>query len=153
MNDRMKNLDHPFTVPRVIAPTLRLVRDYWAGLKRGGNDIPFADDLRLTSLPDLAKKLLLADVFAMPQRFRLSAVGDDWLTDNHGNLLGKFLDEIGPGVSLLGFLQSQCAATVEGGRPTWYLHNMRGHAYERLLLPLWGDGRINMIFGAVERRR
>ena len=155
----MKSQDNPFPLPRTTSPVLGQVREYWAGLKRGGNDIPFADDLRLTALPDLAKSLLVVDVFASPQRFRLSSVGDNWLADSHRDLAGRFLDEIEPGTPPLAFLLSQCAATVESGKPTWHAHRARERAsatqpaFERLLLPLWGDGRISMIFGAIDRHR
>src|SRR6185437_15950280 len=94
-----------------------------------------------------------------PQRFRLNSVGDNWLADSHRDLAGRFLDEIEPGAPPLAFLLSQCAATVESGKPTWHARHAPERAsatqpaFERLLLPLWGDGRISMIFGAIDRQR
>ena len=38
--------------------------------------MPFWDDLKLTSLPDLADRLMLVDAFDKPQRFRLNSVGE-----------------------------------------------------------------------------
>ncbi len=148
----------PFALARVTSPNLCRVRDYWVSLKRGGNEIPFSDDLRLTALPDLASALLLLDVFALPQRFRLNVVGKDWCGENGPDVVGRFLDEIQPAPHFE-FLQSQCTATVESGKPTWYgpRTGSRGAAktqvYERLLLPMWSDGRINMILGAIDRYR
>lgn len=146
----------PFAVPRTISPNLSRVRDYWASLKRGGNDIPFSDDLRLAALPDLASELLLLDVFALPQRFRLNLVGEGWRGENGTDVVGRFLDEIRPPPHFE-FLQSQSAATIESGKPTWYGPRVTSRgvaktsAYGRLLLPMWCDGRINMILGVIDR--
>ncbi len=63
-------------------------------------------------------------------------------------LRGKFLDEEAlPG--RLDFLLSQCNATVEARAPTFYKH-AGAPPYARILLPMWGDGRIGMLLGAVE---
>jgi hypothetical protein len=50
----------------------------------------------------------------------------------------------------------QCKATVEGCAPTYFCQTAarKGDAehpgdYARLLLPLWGSGRIEMLLGAV----
>ena len=61
---------------------------------------------------------------------------------------GRFIDELvlsGP----LEFLRSQCSAAVEARAPTFYRHESKP-AYARILLPMWGDGRIGMLLGAVE---
>lgn len=148
----------PFALHNLTSPNLCRVHDYWVSLKRGGNDIPFSDDLRLPALPDLASALLLLDVFALPQRFRLNIVGELWGGENGSDVVGRFLDEIPPAPHFE-FLQSQCAATIESGKPTWYGPRAGSHGasktpvYERLLLPMWCDGRINMILGAIDRHR
>ena len=155
---QMNRQDIPFAPPKAIGSKPAEVRRYWAGLKRGGNDIPFSDDLRLTALPDLASALVVIDVFALPQRFRLNVVGDDWRRDGATDVAGRFLDEVQP-TSGFEFLQSQCAATVESGKPTWYGPRDAARSvektplYERLLLPMWCDGRINMILGVIHRRQ
>ena len=59
------------------------------------------------------------------------------------DLSGKFLDEIDAAAPLQ-FLLSQCSATVEGRAPTYYGNNGAG-GYARLVLPLWGDGRVGML--------
>ena len=43
----------PFPLPEAIVTGLRDVQDYWRGLRRGGNEMPFWDDLRLTSLAEM----------------------------------------------------------------------------------------------------
>ena len=54
------------------------------------------------------------------------------------------------------YLISQCSATVEGCLPTYYRHvavakpkNLALKSYARILLPLWGEGHIRMLLGAV----
>jgi hypothetical protein len=44
----------------------------------------------------------------------------------------------------LQFLVSQCSATVESRAPTYY-RNDGAEGYSRLVLPLWGYGRIGML--------
>jgi hypothetical protein len=54
------------------------------------------------------------------------------------------------------YLNGQGLATIESRAPTYYRHEVteRGSSrategYSRLILPLWGDGRIGMLLGAV----
>lgn len=90
----MKRPVVPFAMPRTIAPDLARVRAYWEGLKRGGNNMPFWDDVKTSSLPDLSDRLLLVDVFEKPQRFRLNFVGQQ-LIDRYGeSITGNFVDEM-----------------------------------------------------------
>ncbi len=146
----------PFPVPETIPPTLRRVLAYWQSLKRGNADMPFWDDATLTAMPDLAHQLILIDVFARPERFRLDHVGDACRALHRDKIVGRFLDEIDPEPPFE-FLQSQCSATVENKAPTLYVHETKSkpspeRAYSRLLLPMWGDGRIGMILGGIDWR-
>jgi len=59
----------PFALPGKIEKELRLVREFWESLRRGGNDIPFWDDLKMPALPALATTLLLIDAFEKPSVF------------------------------------------------------------------------------------
>jgi hypothetical protein len=66
---------------------------------------------------------------------------------------GKFLDEIGLHVPL-DRLDAQCKDTLARRAPT-YAHeglpeNEPAMTYQRVLLPLWGRGRIEMLLAAVE---
>jgi hypothetical protein len=64
--------------------------------------------------------------------------------------VGKFADEIQPRTPF-NYLCSQCSATVENREPTFFHHRSgAGGAFSRLLLPMWGDGRIGMLLGAVD---
>jgi hypothetical protein len=141
----MHQAPYPYAVPRKLDPDLQRVLAYWNSLLRGAAEMPFWDDVKLIELPDLAGELMVLDVFEAPQRFRFAIVGDEVAALQEGAFEGKFLDE----VTLqppLAFLQSQCAATVESGRPTYYA---RGEDDGRLVLPLWGEGQIHMLLVAV----
>ena len=70
------------------------------------------------------------------------------------DLAGKFVDEIGPNAPFE-FLTAQASATIEARAPTFFAGQggteSGGHPrYSRLLLPMWGDGRIGMLLGAIE---
>jgi PAS domain len=140
----------PYELPQQLHPSLRRVLSYWESLRRGENEMPFWDDVKLTALPDLLGRLLLIDVFADPERFRFSFAGEALSRWSKEPVAGKFADEIEPRTPF-DYLRSQCSATVEGRRPT-LLHNRSSEAgaFSRLLLPMWGDGQIGMLLGAVD---
>ena len=152
----MQHPANPFSLRNKIEPALTLVLAYWQSLKRAENSMPFWDDVAASSLPDLADRLLLIKASAKPERFRLESVGQR-LTERYGTAVaGKFIDEMDLR-SPFEYLRSQCSATVESRAPTYYPHR-EGNAetsdsiksYSRLLLPLWGDGHVGTILGAVE---
>jgi hypothetical protein len=144
-------MKHPYAVPDRLSPDLTRVQAYWRGLLRGGAEVPFADDARLTDIPDLVDRLVLIDVFERPERFRFANVGSALAAEP---LAGQFIDEIDlkPPFDLL---RTQCCATVESAEPTYLKQEAKDKAnapkaYARLLLPLWGDGRISMLLGIVD---
>jgi hypothetical protein len=141
-------MQHPYAVPDRLSPHLERVMAYWKGLLRGGADMPFWDDAKLSDLPDLKPGLVLIDVFARPERFRMASVGDA-LTGACS--AGSFIDETDLKPPL-DFLRSQASATVECAQPTFFARapGAGAPAYARLLLPMWGDGRIGMLLGAVD---
>jgi hypothetical protein len=149
----MKQPTNPYQLPGTLAPELARVAAYWRGLLRGSAEIPFWDDLNLGDLPDLSSRMLLIDVFPPPERFRFNLVGVELETLQAKPIMGEFLDEVALNCPLE-FLRSQCSATVECGAPTYYkqraIQNSVRIGYSRLLLPLWRDGRISMLLGAVE---
>jgi hypothetical protein len=144
-----------YSLPDELEPDLSRVQAYWSGLKRGANDIPFCDDVKFSLRSRLGRESMLIDVFENPLRFRSDLMGAD-LTDWYGNAIAnKFLDEIelpAPFDELI----LQCKATVERCAPTYFRQTAAGKrdaghpgGYARLLLPLWGNGRIEMLLGAV----
>jgi hypothetical protein len=135
----------PFALPRALSPTLARVRAYWENLKRADNNMPFWDDIKLSALSELAEDFFLIDAFVLPERFRFNAVGKG-LAQRYGQAINsKFLDELDLRAPFA-YLRAQCSATVESRAPTCYSDS----GYSRILLPMWGDGRIGMLLGAVE---
>jgi hypothetical protein len=138
-----------FLLPDQLEPDLDRVQAYWNSLKRGDNDIPFWDDVKFSMQARLARDVMVIETFEDPLRFRFGLVGED-ITNRYGAPInGKFTDEIDlhpPLVELTG----QCRATVERRAPTYFRHapDARGIGYSRLVLPLWGNGRIEMLMGA-----
>jgi len=146
---------HSYSLPDELEPDLGRVHAYWNGLKRGANDVPFWDDVKFSMRSRLGRESMLIDVFENPLRFRFDLIGAD-LTEWYGGTIGsKFLDEINLHAPF-DDLTLQCQATVEGCAPTYYCQTAVRNGdtehpagYARLLLPLWGNGRIEMLLGAV----
>ena len=137
----------PFALPKALDKNLARVFAYWEGLERADNDMPFWDDVKLSALPDLVDSLLLIDAFVLPERFRFRTVGKG-LAQRYGEAVGgKFLDELELRAPF-GYLRAQCSATVEARAPTYHADA----GYSRVLLPMWGDGHISMLLGAVDWR-
>ena len=117
--------------------------------------MPFWDDVKPSSLPDLAGSLLLFDVFERPERYRFSFIGRDLLDWYGKQISNDFADEVEL-QNPFEYRISQCSATVEGCLPTYYRHvatempkNRASKSYARVLLPLWGEGHIRMLLGAI----
>ena len=128
-----------------IEPELEGLRQYWASLIRGTDDMPFGDDFAPPSVAHLSGRLVVLDVFDKPNRFRYSGLLGSELVKRYGeDVRDLFLHET-TRRSPFDFLESQAEATVESAKPTYY----RGGDYSRILLPMWGDGRICMLLGAV----
>ncbi len=146
---------HRYSLPGELEPDLGRFQAYWNGLKRGANQVPFWDDVKFSLRSRLGREAMLIGVFENPLRFRFDLLGAD-LTDWYGGTTGnRFLDEIELHAPF-DELTSQCKATVKGCAPTYYRHTAVGKeaaehpgGYARLLLPLWGNGRIEMLLGAV----
>jgi hypothetical protein len=143
----------PFSLPEKLPLSLGRVRDYWESLKRRENSMPFWDDLNLSSLPDLSDRLVLVDAFEKPQRYRLSSVGEQIREQYGAELTGRFVDEIDLKTPFE-FFTAQASATIESKAPTFFRHKSaigaeRHRDYARLLLPMWGNGRIEMMLGVI----
>jgi hypothetical protein len=128
-----------------LEPDLEQLRAYWTSLIRGDNDMPFLDTFSPNALANLTKRLLVLDVFDKPNRFRYNGLlGADLEAKYGGDVRDLFVHETARRAPF-DFLESQAEATVESARPTYY----RGTDYSRLLLPMWADGRVGMLVGAV----
>lgn len=141
----------PFQLPAKLEPGLAQLLAYWRKLERAEAEMPFWDDVDLAALPKaVVRKTLLIDVLSSPAQFRfaLGGVGEDVVRNYGGELSGKFVDEIEPRHPLQ-LLLSQCSAVVEVRAPAYYRHasGRRKDAYARLILPMWGNGRVGMLLG------
>ena len=155
MKSRSKTYKRPYAPPRKLERDLAGALAFWDRLKRRNAKMPFWDDVHLSTVPELVDKLIMIEATDMPVRFRFAfrLIGKDVERGYAGNLDAKFLDEIDVRYPLQ-FLISQCSATVESGEPTYYRHGTASgvsaggrREYARLLLPLWGEGRIGMLLG------
>lgn len=144
----------PFEVPDDLLPGLTQVRAYWQRLKRGNATIPFWDDVVLSSLPALGERLMLIDVFESPFRFRFNTIGHEIRAMYGTNVTGKFLDEVEI-KSPFEYMTAQLHATIESRQPSLYVsfssrNPHQQDRYSRLFLPMWGNGRIEMMLAAIE---
>jgi hypothetical protein len=138
-----------FLLPDRLEPDLERVHAYWNGLKRGDNDIPFWDDVKFSMQARLAREVVMIEAFENPLRFWFDLVGEDLTRRYGGAIVGKFTDEVDlhPPIDRL---TDQCQATVERRAPTYFRQAAAGggSGYSRLVLPLWGNGHIEMLIGA-----
>ena len=134
-------MTHSFPLPGKLSPDLQRAMSYWDSLKRADASMPFWDDVKLSALSDIADRVLLLDVYDDPERFRVNTIGAQ--AGDGDALRGKFLDDATSGARLHE-LRAQASATVAARAPTFY----SGDGYDRILLPMWGDGRIGMLLGA-----
>lgn len=144
----------PFAIPQTLAAELGQVKAYWTGLLRGSADMPFADDLSLEAMPELASSLALVEVFTLPERFRFAHIGVALAAAQAKALGDKFLDEVNLNFPFE-FLRAQASAAVESGAPNYHEQpaNTDGSkkAYRRLVLPLWADGHTSLLLIAVSQ--
>jgi hypothetical protein len=142
---------NPFPLPVSLSGELARVHAKWEDLRRAGNSIPFSDDLNPSAMSAERGRLLLLDVFDNPERFRFALADPRLVPTQEAALSGKFIDEVELGGNFA-FLRAQASATVEARAPTYYRCGSRGLSpgFARLLLPMWGDGRIGLLLGALE---
>jgi hypothetical protein len=138
---------NPFLLPDRLDGRLEALLSFWQSLRRAENGMPFSDDLGLPALSNLQGRHFLLSVFALPERFRFEFLSEGLKS---AAAIGKFIDEISPNTDF-GYLRAQGSATIEAAAPTFLrLTEVSGHSFSRLLLPMWGNGQINMLLGAVD---
>ena len=134
---------NPFPLPQ-LSLELEGVRRHWLSLLRGGADMPFWDDFAPSQLGAQAARSMLLDVFDKPLRFRFNAVVGEEIAKRYGEgVSDRFVDEIAVRPPF-DFLGAQASATLECRAPTYF----KSGDHARLILPMWGDGRISMLLTA-----
>jgi hypothetical protein len=137
---------NPFPLPDRLDPDLQTVVSFWKSLRRAENGMPFGDDLKFSDLTDLPAKPFVLSVFTSPERFRFEFL-DRRLQG--AALAGQFIDEIAANTNF-SFSCAQSSATLEAAEPTFFrLTDDSGRSFDRLLLPMWGNGQISTLLGAV----
>ena len=145
---KMMHCRNPFPLPDRLDAEFRPVVTFWKNLKRGENGMPFGDDLELSALSKLAGNPFLLTVSPPPERYRLEFTCDNLRTEA---VTGSFIDEMPSNVNF-GYLRAQSSATVEAAEPTLLrLTQFSGYSFSRVLMPLWGNGQVNMLLGAIDR--
>lgn len=145
----MPRVARPFALPRSLEPDLALVRQYWRGLLRGGAVTPFSDDVQTNALGAFSGQIFLIEVMDQPRRCRFAQVGKSVAKAYGEGVEGLFTDEVAP-TSPFQFLTAQASATAEAAQPTFYRHAAAGEpAFSRVLLPAWGNGRVDLLLGAI----
>ena len=142
----------PFPLSKKLPPQLARTQRVWKDLIRSENEMPFSDDVDLSAFSTASANLIVIDVFAAPQRFRFNHLGEKVMRKCDGNMIGHFLDEVEPKTPF-DYLIAQASATVEAGVPTLYASSSarqkRVSGYKRILLPTWGNGRVELLLGAI----
>lgn len=139
-----------FALPAELETNLLRVITYWRGLVRGHADMPYWDDYAPAALAEVQHDAVLADVFPDPLRFRFRIVGENVARRFGQEIAGKFTDQIPPRAPLEE-LDAQCAAAVNARRPAYFRQTApaAGAPYARLVLPMWGNGRVEMLLVAI----
>jgi hypothetical protein len=140
---------NPFPFPEPLAARLRPVVSLWESLKRGENGMPFSDDLGVPDLSNLPGHPFLLSVLVSPERYRFEFLSEN-LRSEAGP--GQFIDEIPPNTNFC-YLRAQSSATVEASEPTlFHLTEFSGYRFSRVMMPLWGNGQVNMLLGGSDRQ-
>ncbi|MDE1936818.1 hypothetical protein [Bradyrhizobium sp.] len=144
----MMRCRNPFALPDRLDAKLQPVVSLWESLRRGENGMPFSDDLGVTALSHLPGNPFLVSVFASPERYRF-----EFLSESLRGTAApeRFVDEMPPNINF-GYLRAQSSATIEAAEPTlFHLTDFSGYRFSRALLPLWGNGQVNMLLGAFDK--
>ena len=135
-----------YALPDQLAPDLTAVLNYWQGLRRGENSMPFADDIDLAAVACVPQRGLLLEVFERTPFASGSTMRDkSCAAASVSRSRASSQDEI-PSKSPLEELTAQASATVAGGVPT---HYSDPSGSSRLLLPTWGEGHMSLLLGLV----
>jgi len=144
---KMMHCRNPFPLPDRLDAKLQSVVSLWERLKRGENGMPFSDDLGVPDLSNRPGNPFLLSVFVSPERYRFEFLSESLRREA---VLERFVDETPPNINF-SYLRAQSSATIEAAEPTlFHLTDSSGYRFSRVLLPLWGNGQVNMLLGAFD---
>ncbi len=143
----MAHCRNPFPLADRLDAKLQPVVSLWESLRRGENGMPFSDDLGVPVLSNLPGNPFLLSVFASPERYRFEFLSESLRREA---VLESFIDEMQPNINF-SYLRAQSSATIEAAEPTlFHLTDLSGYRFSRALLPLWGNGQVNLLLGAFD---
>lgn len=133
------------------AASLLALFEYWLS-RRSGRRWPRRADIDPLDIPQLLPGVVLLDVVGAPPRFRKRLVGSTIVQKEGLDTTGRWLDDcVNPLVR--DEILRQHLEAVEAPEGCCYTVEFAGddgklYSYQRLLLPLSGDGeRVDMLFG------
>ena len=140
------------TAAGIREPKLRRFYDYWHG-KRGERRMPARRDIDPLDFPYMLGNLMLIDVLADPQRFRVRLHGANIVARMHYDMTGKLLDEV-PRPEWRAYILERCRGLAERGEPLLLTNDLLldgwTSRYEALWLPLSDDGvRVTLLVCAM----
>ena len=146
--DRRVNATMEFDIPERMSPSLRHICDIWESQKLMRTDMPLDEDFDLVLLRDYADRIFVIDVGDRPSALRIESAG--WRVVAHYGtpLAGHHVENI-PALPPLDDLSVQCMAAIRDRRPVFYRHHTAAASYERIVLPLWGESRVEKLVAAI----
>jgi len=133
-------------------PRLSRFYGYWLE-KRGERRMPARRDIDPLDFPYVLGNLMLIDVLADPQRFRVRLHGANIVARMNYDMTGKLLDEV-PRPEWRAYILDRCRGLAERGEPLLLSNDLLldgwTSRYEALWLPLSDDGvRVTLLVCAM----
>jgi hypothetical protein len=143
------------TRPILVDPLLQRLYDYW-DKERGGRLMPTRNDIDPIKMRYILAHVMLVDVLADPNRFRIRLQGTEVVWWVGSDLTGRMLEELNS-TDLRALAQEWFTSVVETRTPYHTLDNkiLDGFSrhFEALILPLSVHGvSVDLILGAVRCR-
>ena len=131
-----------YSIPACFEAELVSIYESWRAIRRGDNDVPFSDDVNLPSRGSGADDAVLIDVFENPLRFRLAC----WAVDDGSLQSGEENSSTNSNPRDFSITSKRSAPqqSVRGRLPIFD----RARRRPIIALPLWGNGRIEMLLVA-----
>jgi hypothetical protein len=146
--DHRVHVTMEFEIPEGISPLLRHIFDIWASQKLMRTDMPLEEDFDLVLLRDYTDRIFVVDVDDPPFAMRIESAGWRVVAYCGAPLAGRNVETV-PAHPPLDDLWVQCVAAVRDCRPVFYRHHTAAASYDRIVLPLWGDSRVEKLIAAI----
>ncbi len=140
-----------FGFPDSLTDPLRHLRDVWEQAKSVRTDMARAEDFDFALLREDADHLLVFEVMDQPLQLRVETAGC-WITEAYGETLaGRSVESLSERAPLEE-IWIQAMAAVRDRRPVYFRRETGSLPYERIVLPLWGESRVEKLVCAISPR-